>query len=57
MQVEFYTYKWTVVARSKNYVSGCLRFPGSSVPVSLRQALQLAGASASACIREEVTLR
>ncbi|BDA42900.1 probable nuclear receptor-binding protein at C-terminar half [Coccomyxa sp. Obi] len=51
--VEFYSYKWTVVTRRKNYVSGCLCFPGSSVPVSLRQALQLAGASAAACMREE----
>ncbi|CAL8467460.1 g6998 [Coccomyxa elongata] len=51
--VEFYTYKWTVVTQRKNYVSGCLRFPGSSVPVSLRQALQLAGASPTACMRDE----
>ncbi len=57
LQVEFYTYRWTMVTRRKNYASGCLRFPGSSVPVSLRQALQLAGASGAACMRDEVTHR
>ncbi|KAK9909761.1 hypothetical protein WJX75_007080 [Coccomyxa subellipsoidea] len=51
--VELYTYKWTVVTRERNFVSGSLRSPGSSIPVNLRQALQLAGATTAACARDE----
>lgn len=54
-QVELYTYKWTVVTRERNFVSGSLRSPGSSIPVNLRLALQLAGATTAACARDEVT--
>ncbi len=53
--MELYTYKWTVVKRGRDYVSGCLRSPGSAIPVNLHKALQLVGATTAAAARDEVT--